>query len=941
MKNLVSFFCLLSLLLVSGCGQEEVLKNDSTSVPREGRTFTTSFENNDSRTYVENGLYSRWTKGDRISLFDASTLNSQYHFGGETGDSGGAFFMLSKPEGTGTALSANYAVYPYSEDVKMTGDGQISVTLPAIQHYAENSYGLGDNTMVAVTEDTDDTFLNFKNVGGCFKFQLYGDDVTVKSITLKGNNGEKIAGKATITAAYGGTPVVTMADDATDYISLYCGEKGVKIGVSEMDATTFWVVVPPVTFEKGINITVADVNGKVFTQTTDKKLVIERNVVKPMTAVDVVVTDKLYYTYLGVEDGEECEWDNALIMSNGYYSLYKTDSLNHTIIYVDKMATESADSKVIGEFDENNKLLFLHMDTLTYQFYNQRDGIADVMFVKDGNLEIIENVENSFSVNSRAGVSQNNYIKGLSTLISVKNVLNPQSGVAEKTLDAVGLGLSTGEFSPTQGLVLDLSLTTIGVGIAGLGITGVAAFVSSPVVIGAAVVGGVMAFANYLEALQNEDKERMYRITAGNCSTYALAPERLSNNTYKVGMGIYNSESIPTAYKKWNYCGIILQKYIPPTSPSFNAYSKNVEMIMYDRVSTDGQFHVILSNLEAGYHYRYRSFIIPYPETGNFNMPETGSSNANKGSSYFSKIYYSDVQSFTIDNTYINSCEQADQPFCYKSKEIVFSIDVNARFDNPPHDYALSDWGIAVYNNDDMIGKVPIGIGKWNQTVNIKFAASDLDIDKENFTAKTLGKWFVSTYRTYSADGYSGTKFSEERYPVDLTYDQKPSLTISNLSVGSTESINDGNRDRKTTYSYDLDIEGAFWMDEIYSYYVGNWTNPGKQGSYNLWDGSWGFGEAGVKFSSESKPHTSYKYYAAIVNGKEIKSTNSFVYNFNGPSCSISLSGGGATMNSTENAYGAIPVINNAPSYGMSVFDKPEFIYGGEWSKHNTNLIED
>jgi len=34
------------------------------------RTFTASFENNDSRTYVEDGLYSRWTEGDRVSLFD-------------------------------------------------------------------------------------------------------------------------------------------------------------------------------------------------------------------------------------------------------------------------------------------------------------------------------------------------------------------------------------------------------------------------------------------------------------------------------------------------------------------------------------------------------------------------------------------------------------------------------------------------------------------------------------------------------------------------------------------------------------------------------------------------------------------------------------------------------------------------------------------------------
>jgi hypothetical protein len=71
------------------------------------------FENNESRTYLEDGRLSRWTEGDRISLFDANILNSQYVFAGETGDSGGTFFMLSKPVGTGVALEANYAVYPY------------------------------------------------------------------------------------------------------------------------------------------------------------------------------------------------------------------------------------------------------------------------------------------------------------------------------------------------------------------------------------------------------------------------------------------------------------------------------------------------------------------------------------------------------------------------------------------------------------------------------------------------------------------------------------------------------------------------------------------------------------------------------------------------------------------------------------------------------------
>lgn len=285
MKNLVSFIFLLALL-VSGCSEEEMLLN-GTSASGEGRTFTTEFENKESRTYLENGLYARWTEGDRVSLFDATTLNRQYKFDGETGDNGGTFSMLGKPDGTGVPLRHCYAVYPYDEDVKVSQSGVITVTLPSEQSYAKNSYGLGDNTMVAVTHNIYDTFLKFKNVGSCFKLQLYGDDVTVKSITLTGNNYEMIAGKADITAEYDKAPVVTMTNDATTTITLDCGEEGVKIGSSAQEATAFWITLPSVTFERGITITVTDIHNRMFVQTTSKELVIERNKINPMEAVEV------------------------------------------------------------------------------------------------------------------------------------------------------------------------------------------------------------------------------------------------------------------------------------------------------------------------------------------------------------------------------------------------------------------------------------------------------------------------------------------------------------------------------------------------------------------------------------------------------------------------------------------------------------------------------
>ncbi len=418
MKNLVSFISLLALLLVSGCSQEDMLRNGATSTSGEGRTFTTSFENDDSRTYLDDGMYSRWTEGDRISLFDSNTLNNQYAFAGETGDVGGTFFMLSKPEGTGTALSANYAVYPYSEDVQMTEDGVISVTLPSEQHYAENSYGLGDNTMVAVTENADDTFLSFKNVGGCLKLQLYGDDLTVKSITLMGNNGEKIAGKTTIIAAYDKVPFVRMAEDATTSITLDCGEKGVKVGSSAEEATAFWMVVPPVVFEKGITVVVKDIDNNVFIQTTAKLLAIERNVVKPMAAVKVIPENpKISFS----EDEEELEgWSAGMFGGDGTYAMGKPHGDNGYMMTMGNVLEEKSAVVYMGESGQVREIF---IDNTIITFGENTNGSVEVSIVEQGCEEKIEHITLSgLNVRSRSSDDHGQLVGSLRLVANLKDL---------------------------------------------------------------------------------------------------------------------------------------------------------------------------------------------------------------------------------------------------------------------------------------------------------------------------------------------------------------------------------------------------------------------------------------------------------------------------------------------------------------------------------------
>ena len=426
MKNLVSFIILLAIL-VSGCTQDEMLRNGTSASG--GRIFTTSFENDESRTYVEDGHLLRWTAGDQISLFDGNTLPLQYQFKGWTGDNAGTFYMVSKPEGIGNSLNHNYAVYPYAQDVKVSKEGVLTVTLPSKQHYAMNSFGLGDNTMVAVTRNVDDLFLNFKNVGGFLKLQLYGDDITVKSITLTGNNGEKIAGEATLAVGYDESPVVSMVESSATSITLDCGEKGVKLGTSAEEATEFWMVVPPVVFEKGITIKVRDFTNGVFTQTTDKKLVIERNVVKPMVAVKTVMEQDR--TSLAIsEDEEELEgWAAGMFGGNGTYVMGKPHGENGYLMTIGNVQEEDA---AIVFMDESSQVREIFIDNTIITFGKNTNGSVDVSIIdKDGNETIEKIALSSINVQSRASDDHGQQVGSINLAFNLKDLYDVTKNIIE------------------------------------------------------------------------------------------------------------------------------------------------------------------------------------------------------------------------------------------------------------------------------------------------------------------------------------------------------------------------------------------------------------------------------------------------------------------------------------------------------------------------------
>lgn len=275
----------LLLALFSSCSTKEI---DIQTPVQDDVVFYASFEQpsgvDDTRVYANKDLLLRWTADDRVSIFNKLTYNQEYEFTGQTGANAGGFKKVDNDEFvTGNAISHVVSVYPYKKATTITEDEVISLTFPAEQAYAENTFGLGANTMVSVSSDN---VLQYKNVGGYLMLKLYGDGISVSSITLKGNNGEKLAGNATVTMLADGNPSVTMANDASTEITLIC-ETPVQLGATEEESTQFWFVVPPITFDKGFTITLNKESDVAIEKSTSKSTRIERAVLAKMSPLKV------------------------------------------------------------------------------------------------------------------------------------------------------------------------------------------------------------------------------------------------------------------------------------------------------------------------------------------------------------------------------------------------------------------------------------------------------------------------------------------------------------------------------------------------------------------------------------------------------------------------------------------------------------------------------
>ncbi len=275
----------MALLAFSACEKgPESLQADVIRVTAESCT----------RVQLSSSFKTVWTSGDQLSVFRNSDANQCWRFDGATGDSHGTLSAVSAPSQT---FATDYTVllYPYDASAILSQDSIVTTAFSGVQHYLAESYGVGANMMLSAGKG--DSFTMY-NLCGFFNFRLAGTK-KVSSITLSGNNHDVLSG----TALVGVTDLsVTLTDTDEDdsapikKIVLDCWE-GVRL--SPTDTTSFYLAVPPHTFELGITMVVAFTDGTSITKFTEEPVAVDRAVcyaVTDITGESTSVSDKVVIT---------------------------------------------------------------------------------------------------------------------------------------------------------------------------------------------------------------------------------------------------------------------------------------------------------------------------------------------------------------------------------------------------------------------------------------------------------------------------------------------------------------------------------------------------------------------------------------------------------------------------------------------------------------------
>ena len=196
-----------------------------------------------SKVRLSDGVNAVWSAGDKVSVFYNGGENEQWNYTGADGSPKGTISHEGSSWRVGNGKFT--ALYPYDSGASISGE-VISTVVPATQPYAGLSYG-----WALLVSSTEDASLAFEYACSFVRLSLSGLG-KVKSLSLKGNNGEALAGPATVDIS-GNSPAAAYGSGTTQTISVSGDAVLATLSSTEVD---FWFGLLPGTFTKGFTVTV-------------------------------------------------------------------------------------------------------------------------------------------------------------------------------------------------------------------------------------------------------------------------------------------------------------------------------------------------------------------------------------------------------------------------------------------------------------------------------------------------------------------------------------------------------------------------------------------------------------------------------------------------------------------------------------------------------------
>lgn len=292
-------------------------------VPMDSVSFTARFEENETKTSMTSSGKLLWSEGDMIRVFNADNPSGKvYTLQAGAGTGSGTF--------SGPALSGSgpyHAVYPASSASSLSGNS-LTITLPSVQTYAENSFGPGANPSAGVADKLDEII--FRNICGCLSLTLKGN-ATISAIRIHTKGEELLHGNATVSNLLAGSPTLNWVSgqegEALSTMSLDCGS-GVTL---TSEGKSFYLIVPAGSFGQGFTLEAVSADGNVFVRNGSAgSVTIERSMIRPMPALDYsaqyraafLQSSALSAAFTGISAGASMSETCTYVPESGQYAYH-------------------------------------------------------------------------------------------------------------------------------------------------------------------------------------------------------------------------------------------------------------------------------------------------------------------------------------------------------------------------------------------------------------------------------------------------------------------------------------------------------------------------------------------------------------------------------------------------------------------------------------------